>query len=207
MIHVLASIRICPGKREQFVKLFKANVPNVLAEHGCVEYTPAVDLDAQLPSQILDENTVTIIEKWESLKALMAHLKAPHMLAYREEVKDIVAYLRIIHNPSDEVSFARIVNTPPRGIGQRTVDELARWSRNHQTTLKAAFQAITDKNTEMVDPPPIQSRAIHAITAFNEIIDTLLKTRHIISMSLKMRFQVINMLFDPFEFPRAISPL
>lgn len=91
----------------------------------------------------------------------------------RQEVKDIVAYLRIIHNPSDEVSFARIVNTPPRGIGQRTVDELARWSRNHQTTLKAAFQAITDKNTEMVDPPPIQSRAIHAITAFNEIIDTL----------------------------------
>ena len=90
MIHVLASIHIRSGKRERFVELFKANVPNVLAEQGCVEYTPAVDLDALLPPQILDENTVTIIEKWECLKALMAHLKAPHMLAYREEVKDLV---------------------------------------------------------------------------------------------------------------------
>ncbi|MEE3122221.1 MAG: antibiotic biosynthesis monooxygenase [SAR324 cluster bacterium] len=48
MIHVLTSIRIRSGKREQFVELFKTNVPNVFAEQGCVEYTPAVDLDAQL---------------------------------------------------------------------------------------------------------------------------------------------------------------
>jgi quinol monooxygenase YgiN len=38
----------------------------------------------------LDENVVTIIEKWESLEALRDHLKAPHMLAYQEKVKDIV---------------------------------------------------------------------------------------------------------------------
>ena len=56
---------------------------------------PAVDIDAKLPPQILDENVVTIIEKWESLEALRDHLEAPHMLAYREKVKNIVAGLSL----------------------------------------------------------------------------------------------------------------
>jgi quinol monooxygenase YgiN len=62
----------------------------VREERGCIEYFPAVDIDADLPPQSLDENVVTIIEKWESLEALRDHLKAPHMLAYQEKVKDIV---------------------------------------------------------------------------------------------------------------------
>jgi len=65
-------------------------VPSVKKERGCIEYFPAIDLDAGLPPQTLDENVVTIIEKWESLEALRDHLKAPHMLAYREKVKEIV---------------------------------------------------------------------------------------------------------------------
>jgi quinol monooxygenase YgiN len=49
-----------------------------------------VDLDAHLPRQETDENTVTILERWENLEALQQHLKAPHMLTYREKVKDLV---------------------------------------------------------------------------------------------------------------------
>jgi quinol monooxygenase YgiN len=90
MINVLASIHVKTGRRSDFVKIFKANMPLVRAEKGCIEYFPAVDIDAKLSRQVLDENSVTIIEKWESLEALHAHLKAPHMLAYREKVKDIV---------------------------------------------------------------------------------------------------------------------
>ncbi|MBE9521553.1 MAG: antibiotic biosynthesis monooxygenase, partial [Proteobacteria bacterium] len=59
-------------------------------ENGCIEYFPAVDIDADLPPQSLDENVVTIIEKWENLEALRDHLNAPHMLAYKEKVKNIV---------------------------------------------------------------------------------------------------------------------
>lgn len=44
----------------------------------------------------------------------------------RKEVKDVLAYLRFIVNPKDEVSFVRMVNTPPRGIGDKSVDELKR---------------------------------------------------------------------------------
>jgi quinol monooxygenase YgiN len=91
MINVLASIGVKPGKRDEFLEIFKANVPAVLAEDGCVEYVPTVDVEAGLDPQVLDANVVTIIEKWESLDALRAHIAAPHMATYREKVKDLVA--------------------------------------------------------------------------------------------------------------------
>lgn len=95
MINVLASITVKAGARDEFVAAFKANVPAVLAEDGCIEYFPAVDVDSGLPPQVTDENVVTIIEKWETMEALHAHAKAPHMLAYREKVKDIVQGMTI----------------------------------------------------------------------------------------------------------------
>ena len=90
MVNVLASITVKEGKRAEFIAAFKDNLPAVRAEDGCIEYFPAVDIDADLPPQQLDSNMVTVIEKWESLEALRAHLVAPHMLAYKEKVKDIV---------------------------------------------------------------------------------------------------------------------
>lgn len=91
MITVIATIHLHPGHREAFINAFKDNVPAVLAEDGCIQYEPVVDtasgLDIQPP---LRENTVTVVEKWASLPALMAHLKAPHMDTYREVVKDMV---------------------------------------------------------------------------------------------------------------------
>ena len=90
MIIVLASIKVKAGTRSQFIELFNANVPNVLAEDGCIEYAPTIDAETGLPPQQLDENIVTIVEKWDSVEALKAHLVAPHMLDYKEQVKDIV---------------------------------------------------------------------------------------------------------------------
>ncbi|MBF0506536.1 MAG: antibiotic biosynthesis monooxygenase [Nitrospirae bacterium] len=95
MINVIATIRVKTGSLAGFLELFKANVPKVREEKGCIEYFPAVDIDAKLPPQILDENVVTVIEKWESLEALRDHLETPHMLAYREKVKNIVAELSL----------------------------------------------------------------------------------------------------------------
>ncbi len=95
MINVIASIRVKAGKRSEFLEIFKSNVPKVRAEKGCIEYFPTVDVDSGLPPQSLDENVVTIIEKWESLEALRDHLVAPHMLAYKGKVKDIVEGLSL----------------------------------------------------------------------------------------------------------------
>jgi quinol monooxygenase YgiN len=91
MIYVMASVEVKPGMRDAFLAEFRKNMPNVHAEKGCIEYGPTVDLATDIKAQIpLREHVVTIVEKWESLEALMAHLAAPHMAEYRTKVKDIV---------------------------------------------------------------------------------------------------------------------
>jgi quinol monooxygenase YgiN len=91
MIFVIATVEVKPGKREAFLAEFRKNVPNVRAEKGCIEYGPTADVKTDIKAQIpLREHVVTVVEKWESLQALQAHLVAPHMGTYRERVKDYV---------------------------------------------------------------------------------------------------------------------
>jgi quinol monooxygenase YgiN len=92
MIHVLATIELNPGTRDRFLTEFHGVMPAVHAEVGCIEYGPAVDATTDIPQQQrLGDDKVMIVEKWDSLEALKAHLVAPHMLAYRERVKGYVA--------------------------------------------------------------------------------------------------------------------
>jgi quinol monooxygenase YgiN len=90
MIHVIASIYVREGRMSEFIDIFKSNIPNVLNEPGCIEYLPTIDLPTGLTTQQCDGNVVTIIEKWHRLDDLEKHFTAPHMLAYRERVKDCV---------------------------------------------------------------------------------------------------------------------
>ncbi|MBN1670779.1 MAG: antibiotic biosynthesis monooxygenase [Kiritimatiellae bacterium] len=91
MIHVAATIEVVEGKRAEFLAIFKANIPNVRAEAGCIEYGVAVDVATGLGAQKpVRANTAVAIEKWASVEALKAHLAAPHMAAYREKVKELV---------------------------------------------------------------------------------------------------------------------
>ena len=90
MINVLASIHIKEDRLAEYTDILKANIPNVLGENGCLEYLPTVDVPTGLPTQELDNNVVTIVEKWRSLEDLKAHLSAPHMLVYKEKVKHLV---------------------------------------------------------------------------------------------------------------------
>ena len=92
MLHVIAMIEIWPGRRADFLVEFHKVVPQVRAEAGCLEYGPTVDVDTGIGAQApLRADVVTVVEKWESLAHLQAHLAAPHMDAYREAVKDLVA--------------------------------------------------------------------------------------------------------------------
>lgn len=91
MIHVLATIELKPGKRGDFLKRVHQLVPKVRAEKGSIEYGPAINAATGIKAQIpLGENFVVIVEKWERLKDLEAHLTAPHMTEYRQEIKDMV---------------------------------------------------------------------------------------------------------------------
>jgi len=95
MIHVIASIHVKEGQLSNFIEIFKSNIPNVLEEKGCIEYVPTIDVPSGLPPQELNDNVVTIIEKWNSLEDLMAHLSAPHMLAYRQKTKTLVEKMSV----------------------------------------------------------------------------------------------------------------
>lgn len=95
MIHVIASITVNPEDVDAFIKIFKANIPQVLKEQGCLGYEPAMDLATDLAFQTREPSVVTVVEKWESLGALMDHLAAPHMRDYKEKTKTMVTDLAV----------------------------------------------------------------------------------------------------------------
>jgi quinol monooxygenase YgiN len=97
VIHVLAIITTKPGRREEVLGHFRANMPAVHAEAGCIEYGPAVDAEGLGSFQTqLGPDTFVVIEKWESVEALKAHAAAPHMAAYAAKTRDLLAS-RVIH--------------------------------------------------------------------------------------------------------------
>lgn len=92
MICVIATIDVVAGRRSDFLAEFHKVVPKVLAEDGCLEYGPMVDLPTSIDLQPESrDDVVVVVEKWQSLDALESHLIAPHMLEYRKAVKELVA--------------------------------------------------------------------------------------------------------------------
>lgn len=84
----------------------------------------------------------------------------------RAEIKDVLAYLQLIHNPDDYVAFKRVVNTPARGIGKTTQDKLMRWAASQgMTLLEAAGRAA--------DCPQLSRRAILALEKFAKMVSEL----------------------------------
>ena len=97
MIHVIAIITAKPGQREKVLEAFRANVPAVRAENGCIEYGATVDADGLGSFQTrVGGDTFVVVEKWESVDALKAHAAAPHMAAYAAKTRDLLAD-RVIH--------------------------------------------------------------------------------------------------------------
>jgi DNA helicase-2/ATP-dependent DNA helicase PcrA len=90
----------------------------------------------------------------------------------RKEVKDILAYLRLIQNPSDSISLMRIINIPQRGIGERTVAELANWAKGRGISMYDSLMQIEPGNEESKNPFP--ARAAKLLFHFAELIEELI---------------------------------
>lgn len=83
----------------------------------------------------------------------------------RKEIKDILAYLRLISNPDDDVSLARIINVPKRGIGDTTLEKVQAYAAAHDLSLFAAIQEAPSIG--------LAARMTNALLAFAEMIDHL----------------------------------
>ena len=94
----------------------------------------------------------------------------------RREVKDVIAYLRLIHNPQDNVSLVRIINVPVRGIGQRTLSQLQAWAKAHDSSL---FKALKQVANEKILP----QRIAQALAGFDAAMTELIAQSRELSLS------------------------
>ncbi|MBX7235988.1 MAG: UvrD-helicase domain-containing protein [Caldilineales bacterium] len=78
----------------------------------------------------------------------------------RKEVKDVMAYVRLIHNPNDDISLRRIINVPPRRIGETTVERLSRWATSLDISVYQAMQILGRD----ADPALIERAGNHPLT-------------------------------------------
>lgn len=84
----------------------------------------------------------------------------------RQEIKDALAYLRLVSNRNDDAAFERVVNTPTRGIGGRTLDVVRQAARDRQLTLWQATR-------ELLHEKVLAGRAASALQRFTELVDSL----------------------------------
>ena len=94
---------------------------------------------------------------------------------HRREVKDVVAYLRLLHNPYDEVSLERVINVPLRGIGARTVEELSGWARGRDLPLYTGLQTLVAMSEEGSADLPLAARSVAALARFLQLLNGLLE--------------------------------
>ncbi|MCB9454249.1 MAG: UvrD-helicase domain-containing protein [Anaerolineaceae bacterium] len=84
----------------------------------------------------------------------------------RREIRDLLAYLRLVNTPNDSVSFNRIVNVPKRGIGKKSVEDFLRWTARERMTISEGLAAMADGATT-----PLPNAATKKFTAFWQMIE------------------------------------
>ncbi|WP_353166684.1 putative quinol monooxygenase [Acinetobacter sp.] len=97
MLTIIAEIYAHPNgsHKEQIIQAFKKITPTVLQEQGCHDYQLLVDANVDVNYQTQDADLIVMLEKWESIAHLNAHLNTEHMQKYQLEVKDHVAEIKI----------------------------------------------------------------------------------------------------------------
>lgn len=83
----------------------------------------------------------------------------------RKEIKDLLAYLRLIANPDDDISLLRVINVPKRGVGSTSVDKIANYAIANDLSI---FQAL-----EEIEQVGVSARVVNALVEFRELIRNL----------------------------------
>jgi DNA helicase-2/ATP-dependent DNA helicase PcrA len=106
----------------------------------------------------------------------------------RKEIKDLIAYLRLIQNPLDSVSLMRIINVPVRGIGQTSLDQLTAWASQQGISIYAALQKLAGSEPAST-PPPFNTRLTKMLNVFTNLLKELIEQHQ--SLGLLEFFDVV----------------
>jgi len=98
----------------------------------------------------------------------------------RAEIKNTLAYLRLCENEKDDAAFERIINTPPRGIGEKTQQQIRDYARH-------SLLSLWDSSLQLCDQKLITNRAVSALTHFHDLIVSLQQCGNNISLSNKVK--------------------
>lgn len=123
------------------------------AADGDVEATYIVDKIAYMRRDTYDYHDFAVLYRTNSqsraIEQALLRQNIPYRLVggqsyfKRKEIKDLMAYLRLICNPDDDLSFVRVVNEPKRGIGAASIDKLSQFAAESELSLMAAIQDAT----------------------------------------------------------------
>ncbi len=102
----------------------------------------------------------------------------------RKEIKDALAYLRIVHHPADEISLLRVINMPPRGLGEKTIAALLTWSRQVNTSIYEALQTWRTAPEQLPVQPNFSSRAKRLLRDFAAMWATWISVSQQVSVPL-----------------------
>lgn len=108
----------------------------------------------------------------------------------RKEIRDVIAYLRVIHNPHDSVSLSRVINTPPRSIGKKTIDMLDSWAADSGLSWYGALEQLA----AAPEAAPFSGRAQNALLRFWEMVEGWRRVKDGLSVGdlLKLVLDEIN---------------
>ena len=151
------------GEKVRYYQAFDADaearwVANKIAEHRREE----VDLRAAVLYRTNSQSRV--FEEAMRRANLTYNILGGFSFYERMEVRDIIAYLKLALNPNDSIALQRVINSPPRGIGKQTIDELERRSNEHSVSLWETIGLTVER------PENLSSRAIGALRSFQNVI-------------------------------------
>ena len=93
----------------------------------------------------------------------------------RKEVKDLIAYLKFLQNPNDNISLKRIINTPKRGIGASTINKIEEFAANTGDSIYGVILSVEDI-------PGLSGRAINSIKPFVELMNRFMAMKEIMGI-------------------------
>lgn len=161
------AIKLYTGGNERDEAVFIANEIAKAVENGAKYSDFAILYRTNAQSRVIEDTFIRNVIPYRILSGLRFY--------DRKEIKDIIAYLRVILNPADDVSLQRIINEPKRGIGKTTMDKAAQLA---DMQLKSIFEIISEP-----DKYPEILRASSKLEGFTAMINELRRIRNEVNVT------------------------